>query len=81
MASEATIQILTSGLGPSLGAGLAIGFAALATAWAQSKIGAAGVGALAEDDSLFGSVLILTALPETIIIFGLVVSLVITGFI
>ena len=65
----------------AIGAGLAIGISALATAWAQSKIGAAGVGALAEDDSLFGSVLILTALPETIIIFGLVVSLVITGFI
>ena len=65
----------------AIGAGLAIGLSALATAWAQSKIGAAGVGALAEDDSLFGSVLILTALPETIIIFGLVVSLVIAGFI
>lgn len=65
----------------AIGAGLAIGISALATAWAQSKIGAAGVGALAEDDSLFGSVLILTALPETIIIFGLVVSLVIAGFI
>lgn len=65
----------------AIGAALAIAVSALATAWAQSKIGAAGVGALAEDDSLFGSVLILTALPETIIIFGLVVSLVIAGFI
>ncbi|WEL23714.1 ATPase [Candidatus Nanohalovita haloferacivicina] len=65
----------------AIGAGLAIGISALATAWAQAKIGSAGVGALAEDDSLFGSVLILTALPETIVIFGLVVSLVVTGFI
>ena len=65
----------------AIGAGLAIGLSALATAWAQAKIGSAGVGALAEDDSLFGSVLILTALPETIVIFGLVVSLVVTGFI
>lgn len=65
----------------AIGAGIAIGLSALATGWAQAKIGSAGVGALAEDDSLFGSVLILTALPETIVIFGLVVSLVVTGFI
>ena len=65
----------------AIGAGIAIGLSALATGWAQAKIGSAGVGALAEDDSLFGNVLILTALPETIVIFGLVVSLVATGFI
>lgn len=65
----------------AIGAAIAVGVSALATAWAQAKIGSAGVGALAEDDSLFGSVLILTALPETIVIFGLVVSLIIAGFI
>jgi V/A-type H+-transporting ATPase subunit K len=65
----------------AIGAAIAIAVSALATAWAQAKIGSAGVGALAEDDSLFGSVLILTALPETIVIFGLVVSLIIAGFI
>lgn len=65
----------------AIGAGLAIGLSALATAWAQAKIGSAGVGALAEDDSLFGQVLILTVIPETMVIFGLVVALVATGFI
>jgi len=65
----------------AIGAGIAIAVTALATAWAQSKIGTAGIGALAEDDSLFGSVLILMAIPESIVIFGLVVALVITGFI
>lgn len=65
----------------AIGAAVAIGLSALGTAYAQAKIGAAGVGALAEDDSLFGQVLILTALPETIVIFGLVVSLIATGFI
>ncbi|MFB6180711.1 MAG: V-type ATP synthase subunit K [Candidatus Nanohalobium sp.] len=65
----------------AIGAGLAIGLSALATGWAQAKIGSAGVGALAEDDSLFGSVLILTVIPETMVIFGLVVALVATGFI
>lgn len=65
----------------AIGAAIAIGVTALATAWAQAKIGSASVGALAEDDSIFGKVLILTVLPETIIIFGLVVSLVALGFI
>lgn len=65
----------------AIGAGVAIGLSALATAYAQAKIGAAGVGALAEDDSLFGQVLILTVIPETAVIFGLVVALIATGFI
>ncbi len=65
----------------AIGAAIAISVTALATAWAQAKIGTAGVGALAEDDSLFGQVLILTVIPETMVIFGLVVALVATGFI
>jgi V/A-type H+-transporting ATPase subunit K len=66
---------------PAISAAISISVAAIATAYAQAKIGSAGIGALAEDDSLFGSVLILTAIPETIVIFGLVVSLVVAGFI
>jgi V/A-type H+-transporting ATPase subunit K len=60
----------------AIGAAVAISVSALATAWAQAKIGSAGIGALAEDDSLFGQVLILTVLPETMVIFGLVVALI-----
>ena len=76
----ATESAAIAGL-PAIGAAIAIGVSALATAWAQAKIGSAGVGALAEDDSLFGQVLILTAIPETIVIFGLVVALGAVGFI
>lgn len=65
----------------AIGAGIAIGIASLATAWAQASIGSAAVGAMAEDESLFGKGLILTALPETMVVFGLVVSLVALGFI
>lgn len=65
----------------TIGAGLAIGLSALATGYAQAKIGAAGTGAIAEDESLFGQVLILTVIPETAVIFGLVVALVALGFI
>ncbi|MFB6147891.1 MAG: ATPase [Candidatus Nanohaloarchaea archaeon] len=65
----------------AIGAGLAIGLSALATGYAQGKIGAAGMGAIAEDESLFGQALILTVIPETAVIFGLVVALIAAGFI
>ncbi len=60
-----------------LGAGLAMSFSAIATAYAQAKIGSAGAGALAEDKSLQTPILILLALPETIVILGFVISILI----
>lgn len=65
----------------AVGAGVAIGLAALATGWAQANIGAAAVGATAEDEALFGRGLIMTVIPETMVIFGLVVALIALGFI
>lgn len=76
----ATEQAAIGGL-QAIGAGIAIGLAALGTAWAQASIGASAVGAMAEDDSLFGKGLIMTVIPETMVIFGLVVSLIALGFI
>ncbi len=55
-------------------AALAIGLTAMATAWAQSKIGAAGSGTLAEKPELSGTVVILIAIPETMVILGFVVA-------
>lgn len=55
-------------------AALAIGLSALATAWAQSRIGAAGAGALAEKPELTGTMIILLAIPETMVILGFVVA-------
>lgn len=63
----------------ALGAGLAIGMSALAAAWAEKSIGTAAIGAMAEKESLFGKGLILTVIPETIVIFGLVVAILIVG--
>ena len=48
-------------------AALAIGLPAIATAWAQSKIGAAGAGTLAEKPEL----------SETMVILGFVVAVII----
>ncbi|MDQ7798044.1 MAG: ATPase [Candidatus Edwardsbacteria bacterium] len=61
----------------ALGAALAIGFAAFATALAQSRIGAAASGALAEKPEVGGTLIVLEALPETIIILGFVIALLI----
>ena len=58
-------------------AALAIGISALATAWVQSRIGAAGAGALAEKPELRGAVIIMLAIPETLVILGFVVAVLI----
>jgi len=55
-------------------AALAIGLSAIATAWAQSRIGAAGAGTLAEKPELSGTIVILVAIPETMVILGFVVA-------
>lgn len=60
-------------------AGLAISICAIATAWAEKAIGVAAIGAMAEKEELFGKGLILTVIPETIVIFGLVVAILIIG--
>ncbi|TQD26463.1 V-type ATP synthase subunit K [Methanolobus vulcani] len=62
----------------AIGAGLAVGLTGLASAIAERDIGSAAVGAMAENESLFGKGLILTVIPETIVIFGLVVALLIS---
>jgi len=59
-----------------IAAALAIGLAALATGWAQSRIGAAGAGALAEKPELSGRIIVLLAIPETTVILGFLVALI-----
>ncbi|HOJ00393.1 MAG TPA: hypothetical protein PLL88_02140 [Anaerolineaceae bacterium] len=61
----------------ALAAALAIGLTALATAMAQRAIGSAGVGAVAEKPELLGSIIILVAIPETMVILGFAVAAII----
>lgn len=61
----------------ALSAALAIGLTALATAWAQSRIGSAGAGTLAEKPETSGTIIILLAIPETMAILGFVVAVMI----
>lgn len=59
----------------AIGAGLAVGLAGLGSGLAEKDIGAAAVGAITENPSLFGRAMIFTVLPETIVIFGLVIAI------
>lgn len=60
----------------AIGAGLAVGLAGIGAGLGEQGIGAAAVGAMAEDPKFFGRGLLMTVIPETIVIFGLVVSLI-----
>ncbi len=57
-----------------IAAALAVGLGAIGTAWAQSRIGSAGAGTIAERPELTGTVIVLLALPETMVILGFVVA-------
>jgi V/A-type H+-transporting ATPase subunit K len=61
----------------TLSAALAIGLPALATAWAQGRIGPAAAATLAEKPQLSTTVIILVAIPETMVILGFVVAILI----
>ena len=61
----------------AIGAGLAVGLGAIGTGLAQQGIGASVIGAIAEDEKMFGRGLFFLLLPETLVIFGLVIAIII----
>ncbi|WP_242346838.1 ATPase [Anaeromyxobacter terrae] len=64
----------------AVSAAIAVGVSALATAWVQSRIGSAGAGALAEKPEVRGAIIVMLAIPETLVILGFVVAvLILTG--
>jgi V/A-type H+-transporting ATPase subunit K len=64
----------------ALAAAVAIGVSAIATAWVQSRIGSAGAGALSEKPEVRGTIIVMLAIPETLVILGFVVAvLILTG--
>jgi V/A-type H+/Na+-transporting ATPase subunit K len=68
---------MTDKLLVALGAALAVGLPALGTGWAQSKIGSAGAASLAEKPELSSTIIIMLAIPETMVILGFVVAILI----
>nr|AGF93544.1 ATPase, F0/V0 complex, subunit C [uncultured organism] len=65
---------LVTGLA-AIGAGLAIGGAGLGSGIGQGIAASASAGATAEDPDFFGRGLVFTVLPETQVIYGLVIAI------
>jgi len=68
-AAEAASDSSKEGL-IAVGKGLALGLGAIGTGIAQARIGSSLVGAVAEDPSKAGGLLLYFLLPETLVIFG-----------
>ena len=62
-----------------IAAGLAMGLAGIGGAYGEVAIGAAAMGATAENPSLFVRGLILTVLPELIAVLGFVIAFLLIG--
>jgi V/A-type H+-transporting ATPase subunit K len=60
----------------ALAAALAVGVCAVGTGIAQSRIGAAGAGTIAEKPDTIGAIILLVAIPETMVILGFVIAIV-----
>jgi V/A-type H+-transporting ATPase subunit K len=78
-AQEATEGVSLGGGLVAIGIGLALGLSALAVGLAQSKIGSAAAGTLAERPEAFGQLLIYIIRPETLIIFGFLALIFLQG--
>jgi len=75
--TEIEIAVASAAGMKAIAAALAVGLTGIGAAIGEMTIGPAAVGAVAEDKSIFGMALLFTVLPETIVIFGLVVALLI----
>ncbi len=85
-AAEAGKEILTgkveeglSKLLAHIGVALAVGIPGLGTGWAQSRIGAAGAGTIAERPDTAIWIIIMLAIPETTVILGFVIAFMLMG--
>jgi V/A-type H+-transporting ATPase subunit K len=63
----------------ALAAALAISISAIGVGIAMAAIGSAAVGTLAERPQAFGQLLIYLVLPETLVIFGFVIAIILQG--
>ncbi|MEK7539851.1 MAG: ATPase [Patescibacteria group bacterium] len=64
--------------GIAIGAGITMAAGALATAWAQAAIGSSAMGTIAERPDQATKLIIWLAIPETIVILGFVIALLLT---
>lgn len=73
-AATAAVAVEMVGWEKPIGAAIAFAAGAIGTAWAQSRIGSAGAGTIAEKPETSSSIIILEAIPETLVILGFVVA-------
>ncbi|MCL2333752.1 MAG: ATPase [Candidatus Methanoplasma sp.] len=59
----------------AIGAGIAVGLTGVGAGMGEKDVGAAAVGAITEDPAIFGKAMIFMVIPETIVIFGLVIAI------
>ncbi|WP_293915178.1 V-type ATP synthase subunit K [Deinococcus sp.] len=78
-AQETAKAVNTNGGLIAVGAGLALGLGAIGTGLAQGRIGAAAAGVTAENPGRLGLMLLWFAIPETLVIFGLVGFFILSG--
>jgi V/A-type H+-transporting ATPase subunit K len=78
MAGEEAIAMMNAEGLKAIGAGLAVGLAGIASGIAEKDIGTAAIGAMTEKEEMFGKGLIMTVIPETIVIFGFVIAILLT---
>ena len=64
----------------AIGAGAAVGFAALGSGIGQGIASSASVGAVAEDSGMFAQGLVFTAIPETQAIYGFLIAILLLVF-
>jgi V/A-type H+-transporting ATPase subunit K len=61
----------------AIGAGPTVGLAGIGAGNAEMDIGAVATGAIVENKEFFGTGILLTMLPESIVVFGLMIGLLI----
>ncbi len=76
--SPTPVKGMTDAIGLAyIGAGVAVGFACLASGYAVAKIGSAAIGAVSEKPELMGRTLVFLGLAEGIAIYGLIIAIMI----
>ena len=80
MATEAMAAEAAMSVGyKAIGAGIALGAAAIGTGMGQKDTMAAAIGAVSENPKMMGKAIIFAVLPETVLIFGFVTAFLIMG--
>ena len=60
----------------AIGAGIAVGLCGIGAGMAEATIGSCAVKVMKDDDTFFGKGLLITVLPESIAVFGLVIAII-----